>query len=77
MDIKEAYCLVPVHPEDRRFLEMVWKGDLFVDPTLPFGLRLAPKIFTIMADAFQWVLVNERMFFCVHDFIMLGRSQAE
>ena len=28
-----------------------WKGKLFVDGALPFGLRSAPKIFTALADA--------------------------
>ena len=42
-DIKQAYCNVPTHPEDRYMylLGMTWKGRVFVDKTLPFGLRSA------------------------------------
>jgi len=41
-DIESAYRLIPVHPNDRPLLGMIWKGKLYVDTTLPFGLRSAP-----------------------------------
>lgn len=43
IDIKSAYRLVPVHPDDRMFLGMLWEGGLYVNGMLPFGLRSAPK----------------------------------
>ncbi len=55
-DIESAYKMVPVHPEDRHLLGMVWKGRLYIDTVLPFGLRSAPKIFNALADALQWML---------------------
>ncbi len=56
MDIKQAYRNVPVHPEDSLLLGMHWQGRIFVDRTLPFGLRSAPLIFTALADALQWIM---------------------
>ena len=56
MDIKEAYRMVPVHPEDRLLLGMKWKGQTYVDKTLPFGLRSAPSIFTAVADGIEWAM---------------------
>jgi len=53
VDIKLAYCLVPVHPDDRPLLGVMWKGVYYIDAMLPFGLRLAPKIFTAVADALE------------------------
>ena len=46
LDIQAAYMYrtVPVHPDDRQLLGMVWKGSIYIDTTLPFGLRSAPKI---------------------------------
>ena len=38
MDIKQAYRMVPVHPDDRFLLGMQWENDVFVDKALPFGL---------------------------------------
>ena len=44
-DIKSAYRIVPVHPEDALLLGMQWQGGVNIDRALPFGLRSAPKIF--------------------------------
>jgi len=55
-DIKEAYRMVPVPPDDQHLLGMHWDNFLYVDKVLPFGLHLAPKIFSAVADALQWIL---------------------
>ena len=59
MDIHHAYRNIPIHPSDRVLLGMQWKGETYVDVTLPFGLRSAPLIFSALADALQWIM--ERM----------------
>lgn len=56
VDVKSAYRLIPVHPEDRHLLGMVWQGQLYIDAMLPFGLRSAPVIYTAVADAFEMIL---------------------
>ncbi len=53
IDIKAAYKLVPVFPEDRQWLAMQWNGKLYVDGMLPFGLRSAPKNFNALAGALE------------------------
>ena len=50
IDIRSAYRIVPVHPDDRPLLGMHWKGQLYMDTCLLFGLWLAPRIFTAVAD---------------------------
>ena len=35
---------------------MVWKGRIYIDTTVLFGLRSAPKIFNSVADALEWVM---------------------
>ena len=55
LDVRSAYRIVPVHPQDRHLLGMMWDGKLYVDAALPFGLRSAPKIFTALADAIEWI----------------------
>ena len=56
VDVKSAYRIVPVHLQDWWLLGMQWNGALFVDTILPFGLRWAPKIFTALADAAEWII---------------------
>ncbi len=65
VDVKSAYRLVPVHPEDRPLLGMRWYGEYYVDSMLPFGLRSAPKVFTAVADAVEW---------CVHQRGVVGTT---
>ena len=58
-DIKAAYRLVPVQPQDRIWLGMRWKDQIYIDCMLPFGLRSAPKIFNAIADALEWIVARE------------------
>ena len=76
-DIASAYRTVPVHPVDRLLLGMVWRGDLYVDGALPFGLRSAPKLFTAIADALLWIMGQHGVSHALHyldDFLLLGRG---
>jgi len=77
IDIKSAYRIVPVHPEDRPLLGMRWQGKIYVDATLPFGLRSAPKIFNALADAAQWIIQEMGARYLWHyldDFITIGAA---
>ncbi len=75
VDIKQAYRMIPVHPDDRLLLAVQWQGDVIVDKVLPFGLRSAPLIFTAVADALQWIMLNRNVTNVAHyldDFITIG-----
>ena len=58
IDMKSAYYIVEVHPEDRLLLGMSWNGGLYLDTVLPFGLRSAPIIFSALADALKWAVLQ-------------------
>lgn len=74
-DIKQAYRIVPVHPEDRHLLGVQWQGEVIIDKVLPFSLRSAPIVFTAVADALQWIMVRQGVRNVAHyldDFITMG-----
>ena len=50
IDLKNAYRMVPVHPEDHHLLAISLMGQTYIDRVLPFGFRSAPKIFSAIAD---------------------------
>ena len=56
-------------------LGMVWDGMLFVDITLLFGLRSAPKIFNALANVVEWI-AQQRGVRCIphylDDFLVMG-----
>ena len=80
IDLKDAYCLVPVHPEDQHLLGISWGGAVYVDRCLPFGLRLAPKIFSAVSDALAWAfqcasVVSQVRY--LDDFLFFGRQGSD
>ena len=80
LDVKNAFRLLPVHPADRPLLGMCWNGRIFVDQTLPFGLRSAPKLFNAVADALQWVMEQRGVSFVIHyldDFLTCGAPDSD
>ena len=80
IDIKKAYRNIPVAPADRLLLGMVWEGQLYIDATLPFGLCSAPKIFTAVADAAEWVARQEGVHWILHyldDFLLVGPPDSD
>jgi hypothetical protein len=75
IDVKSAYRIVPVHPDDRPLLGMKFQGMVYADATLPFGLRSAPKVFNALADALLWILKAHGVSHLLHyldDFITAG-----
>ena len=66
---------MPIHPQDRPLLAMQWEGVTYLDGTLPFGLRSAPKIFSALADGLMWILHSRGVTSALHyldDFLLIG-----
>ena len=57
LDIKHAFRLCPVHPEDWPHLGYFWANRYFVNVTLPFGSRSLPFLFNQFADVLLWILI--------------------
>ena len=56
LDIKEAYRIVPIHPQDQPLIGVMWEDSesVYIYKMLPFSLRSAPKIFLAITDTIQW-----------------------
>ena len=75
MDLKDAYHIIPVHPQDHHLLGIQWDNQVFVDHCLSFGLRSAPKVFTAFADLVAWAIHCQGVRWLLHylnDFLLLG-----
>ena len=80
LDIKEAYQMVPVHPEDWSLLGMCWHRAYYVDTRLPFGLPSAHKTFNVVADALHWIMTRtgiQNMIHYLDDFLMVKPSASK
>lgn len=80
LDVKSAYRIVPVHPQDRSLLGMKWEDRVFVDRALPFGLRSAPKIFNALADALEQIVKDlgvQQLWHYLDDYITCGAPDSD
>ena len=79
IDIKSAFRLLPVHPTDRHLLAVKWRESIYIDHCVPFGLRSAPKLFTILADLLAWIEQNLGISYLIHyldDYLTMGPPQS-
>ena len=56
IDVKSAFRCIPVRPEDRHLLGMIWQRMFFVDLCLPFGLSSSPGIWELFSSAAERIL---------------------
>ena len=56
LDIKHAYRLLPVRPDQWHHLCYCWEDEYYVDTVLPFGLRSSAGIFNQFARLVRWIL---------------------
>ena len=59
LDIKHAYRLIPVRPDQWPMLGYCWEGQYYVDMVLPFGLRSSASIFNRFADLVRWIIIHK------------------
>ena len=57
LDIRHAFRLCPVRPDQWNLLGFCWNGLFFCDTRLPFGSRSSPYIFNTFADLLLWILM--------------------
>ena len=57
---------------------MIWEDSLFFNMALTFGLLLAPKIFTALADTAEWVVTQQGVEFVINyldDFLVITAAE--
>ena len=55
-DIKDAFRIIPVATGDHWLLGFQWENSFYTETCLPFGLRTAPALFNLFAEALHWIL---------------------
>lgn len=55
-DLKDAFRNIPIALADQWLLGFQWSDKYYTERSLPFGLRSAPFIFNIFAEALHWIL---------------------
>lgn len=78
-DMKDAFRNIPLAPHIFWLFGFSWSGCFYSETCLPFGLRTAPFIYNLFAEAFHWMLESYLYLeFLVHyldDFIWVIASR--
>lgn len=61
VDIKSAFRLLPIHPDDFSLLGMSVDGYLFVDKSLPFGCAISCSLFEKFSTFLEWCVQQASM----------------
>ena len=55
-DIKDAFRLIPIKPQDYHLLGMTWHGKFYHDKVFPMGSAISCQTFDRFSRAVQWIL---------------------
>ena len=79
LDIRHAFRIIPVIPQDWDLLGTFWKGYYFVELRLPLGCR--SSVFIFIADALTWILrvqqVATNLVHYLDDFFICGSADTD
>jgi Reverse transcriptase (RNA-dependent DNA polymerase) len=56
LDLKDAFCHIPICPADWYHLKFHWGGKFYYSIVLAFGLCSAPYIFNLFSEVLHWII---------------------
>ena len=77
-DIKSAFRIIPVRPEEYHLLGIKWKGMFYYDKCLPMGCSSSYRIFEEFSSALHWIMEHKLhasgVVHILDDFLFAGKS---
>lgn len=79
IDLKDAYFLLPIHPKYKKYFKFVLENQRYQFNCLPFGLNIAPYIFTkTMKQVAKYLrLKNILLVVYLDDILIIARNKLE
>ena len=78
-DIKSAFRIIPVHPDDHPLLGMKWENLYYYDRCLPMGCSSSCSIFEAFSTALEWIAIHRLGASCVlhilDDFLFIADTK--
>ena len=77
IDLKDAYFVIPIWRDHRKYLRFVWKQTLLEFACLPFGLAVAPRVFTKIMKPVVSLLrrTGIRLIIYLDDILLMNASE--
>ena len=80
-DLKDAFRIIPIHPDDHRLLGFTFKGLFYYDRCLPMGCSISCRLFEDFSKSLQWILKEklsvQYMSHILDDFIFFGPPSSQ
>ena len=77
-DIKNAFRIIPIQPQDYHLLGICWRGLYYYDRCMPMGCSSSCKTFEIFSSAVEWVapekLHIDHILHLLDDFLIVSPS---
>ena len=79
MDLKDAYHQIPIHSDHQHLLTFQWEEKTYMFQCLPFGLSVAPRVFTKLLKPVVGFLRQNgcRLIIYLDDMLMLHQDRAQ
>ena len=76
IDLKDAYFSVTIHPQSQKFLRFLWQNKAFQFCSLPFGVNIAPSLFTCLMKPVAGFLRKRgaRLLLYLDDMLIIGST---
>ena len=80
-DIRHAFRIIPIRPEEWPLLGFHWRGAAYVDLALPMGCASSSQTFQLFSDALVWISQNKfsvgPVVSVLDDFLFIGATKTE
>ena len=80
-DIKSAFRIIPIHPDDYHLLGMKWNNAFFFDRCLPMGCSSSCAIFEAFSTSLEWVaerrLGASGVLHILDDFLFIANTESK
>ena len=77
-DIKNAFRITPIRPQDYHLLGMKWQGMYYYDRCMPMGCSSSCKTFETFSSALEWIAQNKlhirHILHLLDDFLIIAPS---
>lgn len=77
-DIKSAFRIIPIRPEDYHLLGMQWKAMFYYDKCMPMGCSSSCKTFEMFSSALEWIAKSKmeikHVIHLLDDFLIIAPS---
>lgn len=79
IDLKDAYFSISIHNDSTKYLRFEWLNKIFEFQVLPFGLNIAPYVFTKLMRPVMQYLRNQGLFSVIYldDICLFGSTYSE